>query len=62
MTFPSNSNIDPETIPDWRLELTIEECKVLYKLFEHHYIHYDNEEAHKIINKMIAFLKEHDKS
>jgi len=61
MTYPSNSNIDPETIPIWELHLSIEECKVLYRLIEFHYIGYDNQEAHKVVNKIIAFLDEHKK-
>lgn len=64
MTFPfspSSTNIDPETIPVWELHLSIEECKILYKLIEHQYISYTNEEAHILIRRVINFLKEHDK-
>lgn len=43
-------------------EFTIDEIKTLYKLFEHHYIHYDNIEAHAVMNKIMDILKQHELS
>lgn len=43
-------------------EFTIDEIKTLYKLLEHHYIHYDNIGARAVMNKMMDILKQHELS
>lgn len=40
----------------------INELEILYRLLEHHYIHYDNIEAHAVMNKIMDILKQHELS
>ena len=39
---------------------TLEELQTLYKLLEHQYIPYENEEAHEVLNKIMKILKEYN--
>ena len=41
-------------------EFTIEELRALYKLLEHHYIPYEDQEAHDVVNKIVKILKENE--
>lgn len=42
------------------LRLSLEELRVLYKLIEHEYIPYENEEAHAILNKIMKTLRHYE--
>jgi len=39
---------------------TTQELRVLYQVLEHHYIPYENQEAHNVVNKIAKILKENE--
>jgi hypothetical protein len=43
------------------LLLSIEELQIIYSLLEHQYIHYENVDAHKILDRISQILREHDR-
>lgn len=40
--------------------LKLEELKDLYRILEHHYIPYEDERAHAVVNKIMKVIKEND--
>jgi len=56
---PFDSNIVDIAIKEYNF--TIEEIKSLYRLIEHQYIPYDDEEVNKIVTKIMNIVKDHEK-
>jgi hypothetical protein len=54
-----STNIDPNTIPDYRLELTIDEIKSLARILNNEFISRDDSEAMAAVNKIFKYVEEH---
>lgn len=39
---------------------SLEELKALYKLFEHQYIPYENQEGHAVVDKISKIIRQHE--
>lgn len=52
--------IDPPQEIQYGYPFTLNELKAIYKLVEHMYIPYENEDAHKVMNKIMRILKENE--